>query len=348
MKNQEIRDLVRVKLPSRVGVSSIANLIEISNQIMTTAGDVELDCSEVHFFDPFGMTLLVALLESIDDKREVSMPWLSLGIASYLDRMDFFSRLNIQGVEVPANRARSDLQGTLLEITMVRNGESSEQIADRLATAVVGKIVGRGPEPVDFDKPESEFDRYYKPIRYALSELIENALTHARRDGHHDASVWIASQYYNYAQGGMVQIAVVDNGCGFLATLRNHAEVREPTHASAILAALKPRVSCNRDLGPYGESVNQGVGLTTTARIAKATGGDIHIVSGDALVRENNNPATKRRDRSVSLPAAWNGVAISATFDRAMLPNIRISDLLPKDGIDQPGSPQKVNLNFID
>ena len=63
----------------------------------------------------------------------------------------------------------------------------------------------------------------------------------------------------------------------------DHPELQEKTHAAAIRTALKPKVGCNRDIGPFGESVNEGVGLTTTVRIAKATGGDVHIVSGDTL-----------------------------------------------------------------
>ena len=182
----------------------------------------------------------------------------------------------------------------------------------------------------DPEVPDTEYDQYYRPLRYALSELIENALTHARRQGAFDSSVWVAAQYYKDAQtGGRVQVAVVDNGCGFLATLQHHPELPEKTHGAAIRTALKPKVSCNRDIGPFGESVNEGVGLTTAVRISKATGGDVHIVSGDALFFECGGIAIKRSEQLRPLPSKWDGVAISATFICKKLPSVSIPDLLP-------------------
>ena len=324
-----------VALPKTVGVSNLASLIEALSQIGAGEGDVKLNCANVNFVDPLGMTVLAAALEPLDKRRRVSMPWLKTSTASYLERMDFFNGIPVDGVNLPQNRARNDQRSNLLEITRVVDSGKSEAVADQLATAIVGKIIGRGPKPVDFNAPDTEYLQYYKPLRYALSELIENALTHARREGAFNASVWVAAQYYK-DQGGRIQVAVVDNGCGFLATLQNHTELREKTHAEAIKTALKPKVSCNRDIGPFGESVNEGVGLTTTVRIAKATGGSVHIVSGDAIFTEGELSGVKRRDQVQPLGGAWNGVAISATFVCQKLPGIRIDQLLPP--VDLPKS----------
>lgn len=313
-----------------------------------SGGDIELDCSEVRFFDPLGMTVLVAAIESLDSNRQVAMPWLSRRTTSYLERMDFFERIDVHGVELPQNRQRNDQRHKLLEITKVGDGESSEALADRLANAIVVGIIGRQARPTSFTAPDLEFEGHYIPLRYALSELLENALTHARRHGRGGASVWVACQYYKSANGGKVQIAVVDNGCGFLATLRAHEELVEASHAGAILTALKPMVSCNRDIGPYAESINEGVGLTTTVKIAKATGGAVHIVSGDALVTESSLGPIKRGDRAQLLPACWDGVAISATFEQQHLPNIRIGDLLPEVKHGKQTIPVPVALRFDD
>lgn len=125
----------------------------------------------------------------------------------------------------------------------------------------------------------------------------------------------MAAQYYKDVQtGGRVQVAVVDNGCGFLATLLNHPALPEKTHDAAIRTALRPKVSCNRDMGPFGESVNEGVGLTTTVRISKATGGAVHIVSGDALLLEGSVACAKRRDQVRALHGQWGGVCYFRNF----------------------------------
>lgn len=328
MSAQSNNQAICVSLPKTVGTNHLASLIEALSQIGTGAGDVELNCAEVNFVDPLGMTVLAAVLEPLDKQRRVSMPWLKNSTAGYLERMDFFNGINVDDVNIPQNRTRHDQRGNLLEITRVTDASKSEAVADQLATAIVGKIIGRGPKPFNFNAPDTEYDQYYRPLRYALSELLENALTHAKREGAFNASVWVAAQYYK-DQGGRIQVAVVDNGCGFLATLQNHVELRAKTHADAIRTALQPKVSCNRDMGLFGQSVNEGVGLTTTVRIAKETGGVVHIVSGDALYIDGEQSQVKRRDKLQHLGGAWNGVAISATFLCHKLPGIRIDQLLP-------------------
>lgn len=319
-----------VPLPKTVGVDNLASLIEALSPIGTGAGDIELDCANVNFVDPLGMTVLAAVLEPLAKRRRVTMLWLETRIAGYLERMDFFNGIPIEGVNIPKNRNRNNQRSKLLEITRVVDSGKSEAVTDQLATAIVGQIIGRGPKPIDFNVPDTEYDQYYKPLRYVLSELLENALTHARREGARDASVWVAAQYYKDQQSsGRIQVAVVDNGCGFLATLKNHAELRAKTHAEAIRTALKPKVSCNRDMGPFGESVNEGVGLTTTVRIARATGGTVHIVSGDAIYTDSEITGVKRCDQVKLLNGTWSGVAISANFACQKLPGIRIDQLLP-------------------
>lgn len=141
------------------------------------------------------MTVLVAVLETLGEGRRIAMPWLPTSIASYLERMDFFSGIQVDGVELQQNRTRHAQRGNLLEITRVRESSTSEIVVDQLATAIVSKIIGRGHNPVNFNAPDTEYDQYYRPLRYALSELIENALTHARREGAFNSSVWVAAQY---------------------------------------------------------------------------------------------------------------------------------------------------------
>lgn len=322
---------VTLILPESVGVRHISLLVSALSQVRTSLGNVELDCSNVQFFDPLGITALAAAIkEALSQGRRVAMPWLATNITSYLERMNFFVDMDVAAVDVPQNRTRNDQRGNLLEVTHIVDASTSEAVADQLAAAIVTMVIGRGQKPLDFKVPDTEYDQYYRPLRYALSELIENALTHARREGAFNSSVWVAAQYYKDAQtGGRVQVAVVDTGCGFLATLQNHPELQEKTHGAAIRTALKPKVSCNRDIGPFGESVNEGVGLTTTVKMSEATGGDVHIISGDALFLVGGVAAGKRSDQVRPLPSKWDGVAISATFICQKLPLIHIADLLP-------------------
>lgn len=290
--------------------------------------------------------MLACILETTATGRVIRMPWLKRSTTSYLERMDFFERIEVSDVDIPTNRIRHDRRASLLEIQRIFGNEASEPVADQLATTIASTILGRPPKPFSFASPDTEHEQYYLPLRYSLSELIENASTHARRNGRSNAGVWIASQYLRSPE--KIQIAVIDNGCGFLSTLRDHPELPEKTHSSAILTALKPKVSCNRDYGPFLESVNEGVGLTTTVRIAKATSGTVHIVSGDALVLETTTGTLKRRDRATTLPATWEGVAISITFEPARLPGVKVRDHLPPVEGPTHKSPSSVALRFVD
>jgi anti-sigma regulatory factor (Ser/Thr protein kinase) len=158
-------------------------------------------------------------------------------------------------------------------------------------------------------------------IQYVLSELLSNALTHAQRHGFRGtARVWTAAQYY--PSRDKVRLAVVDTGCGLLATLRGHPRLEAETHFAAISAALQPRVSCNRNLGVRQDTVNQGVGLTTVRRIADHSSGDMLVLTGDAYQRQREGGLL--RDN-----AAWQGVATAVEMRREALCGLRISELLP-------------------
>ena len=333
-----------IKLPKTLGVNYIRDLLQVCGKIRSSTENVELDCSEVSFIDPLGLTLLSSTLETIDPSRKISMPWLSVNLTSYLSRMDFFLRRNIDGVDI-IQQNRNNRKDRLVELTILTDSAESERVAERMATAITGSITKRTPKNDDFSNPDTEYYQYYDPIRYSISELLENALTHARRQGKITAAVWLAAQYYSPDR---VHISVVDNGCGFLGSLSAHPELQEKTHSAAIQLALKPRISCNRDMGPFASSENQGVGLTTTYRISKESAGEILIASGDSLFHDSGEGYTRRNKRISSAGSYWQGVAISATFTRANLPLIRIPELLPDTEGSTTDGNSSIALRFVD
>jgi hypothetical protein len=257
---------------------------------------------------------------------------LNAQLSGYLQRMDVF-----HGVELvdcpPIQGQRHDRADALVEVTRLEQRRDVDSAALRLTRALVGRMPVANPnEQPDEMTGYTEADRLAEPIQYAFNELLENALTHARRAGYGNACVWVACQYY--PSSDLVRLGVVDNGCGFLATLRGHPALHQETHLAAILAALQPRVSCNRDLGLRADSVNQGVGLTTTQRIAASAGGRLYIASGDAI----HSAASYRH---LAGGACWQGVAIALVCKRQRLPEVHLRDLLP------PLEPQpRVRLRF--
>lgn len=281
-----------------------------------------IDASGLKFADPFGLTLLGASFHELNGwGQRVIVRGLSADVGGYLQRMDLFTGVELRDC-APVTMRRHNRQDALVELTCILDKDAANDAARRLTSALVGAVPGvdRNEAP-DLMTGLTQTDRLGMPIQYVLSELLENALTHARRAGHQRARVWVAGQYYPTQD--VVRLAVTDNGCGFLETLRSHPNLKRKTHRDAILTAMQARISCNRDLGVREDTENQGVGLTMVVRIVRSTGGKALIVSGDAY----HDPAMT----GGLLPegAFWQGVAISLELRRDRLGDIRIAELLP-------------------
>ncbi|WP_232107054.1 ATP-binding protein [Pseudomonas putida] len=298
-----------IAFPKSFSSSDPTQVISLCTQINSTEGNVVLDASELEFIDPMGLAALRATLESLPDEKKYHVRWMREHLIEYLVRMDFFQNLDVDGVDTSMDPLADP--DNCVELVRVDDGKS-EEIASRLVHAMFG-----------CDDVGTDQDPYRKPIEYALKELLENALSHARKEGRGGASVWVACQHF--PTNGTVRIAIVDNGCGFLATLREHHQLPEQSHSAAIQTALLPRVSCNR--GPLvayeTDSQNQGVGLTTTAKIAEAAGGTLIVASGNAWVH------TASGATAVDPKLDWHGVAIAFSCNRDMLPLVNIPALLP-------------------
>lgn len=306
-------------LPYSIGSRDLPSLFSLCAQIKKCQdSNIILNASRVEFIDPQGFTILAALLSSRSSLR-ISMPWLSTKIAGYMSRMDFFKYLDIQDVEIP-EYARHDQREGLTELTCVESYADSDVVANKLADAITGSLTNAP----DSENANSQFGRFRHPIWYSLSELLDNSLTHARQQQNQRATVWVAAQYYK--SSGFVKMSVVDNGCGMLATLKNHPQLTEKSHFGAISTALIPKVSCNRDGMLYNTHGNQGVGLTTTARIAKSAAGGLTISSGDSYL------LTSSRVGGIwPHEGHWDGVSIGFSCRRRALPSIRLRELLPKE-----------------
>lgn len=317
-------------LPKSLGSSDFTGLFSVCSAVAATPGPVVLDASQVEFIDPFGLTVLAALLEP-RRSQEIDMVWLCRDVAGYMHRMNFFDRCRLASVDVPAYE-RHDRSRSLTEVCCVRDEHCVDDAARKLAEAILGDIRG-----VDRDAPRdertgmNEYEQFRHPLNYALVELLLNALTHARREGRGSARVWVASQYYPARD--LVRVGIVDDGCGFLATLQHHPKLRSKTHLGAIEAALEKFVSCNREAGKAGSS-NEGVGLTATAKIAQMAGGGLALVSG------NGYHNTRGGSKTLEGGARWSGVAIAFSFRRSLLPKVRVEDALPN--LDSP----LVNVRF--
>ena len=315
-----------ISLPCYLTARSPLESISVCREILDSDDDVGIDASRLKFADPFGIALLGAAFHGIQSQGfAVSVSGLNTDAGQYLRRMDVFHGVTI--LESQPSLQRHNRSDSLVELTFLDNANGVDPVARKLAHAIVGTFPDIDPgEPPDEMSGYTTFDRLVEPLQYVLSELLENALTHARRAGYHNANVWVAAQFFPTKK--IIRLAVVDNGCGFLRSLRGHAELKHDSHHAAILLALRPRVSCNRELGILPSTINQGVGLTTARRIIERAGGRMLIVSGDAA--HQSEKASSSYSSSNGRVPWWQGVAIGIEMRRDLLKDVRLRELLPE------------------
>lgn len=306
-------------LPERVSVYNLGTLIELKNTIVASEeSKIVIDASRLRYIDPAGLCVLTVLANQLGHLDiELELRGLAQQMAQYLERMDLFRNCSIGGAP-SFTGARRESEGRFVELQCLDAIRDAAEAAPKLARTLVGKIddVRLDTRP-DEMTGRSEVDLIEGPLNYVLGELVENALTHAKGRGFAGARAWIAAQYYPKSK--KVRLAVVDDGCGFLESLRGHDALKEQSHAAAIEAALEPRVSRNRELGAGRDSVNQGVGLTVTRQIAMTSGGFMTLFSGDGWIADAVGAERERK----TIPR-WQGAGVYMELQRERLRDVDI------------------------
>ena len=298
---------------------------------------IKLDCSQLRFVDPLGLCALAHTLETLEAVGiEVHVEELSANLSGYLDRMDLFKACKVTGAASMVGMRRSR-ETSLVELRSLDDHARVDELASRLTTAVVGGM----PEVGCVEDPDGMYanpmEQLSVTLQYVLVELLENALTHGRTRGYNTAKVWVAAQYYPRKEN--IRLAIVDNGCGFLETLRGHPKLAHEMHLDAIETALAPRVSRNRDVDLGTDARNQGIGLTMIREIARNSRGKMSLCSGDGWLLDVHTGKTFRN----TIPP-WQGVAASLELYRPSLLAVNISSITR--GL--PGYEVSLDLRFED
>lgn len=285
-----------------------------------SADTISCDAVDLQFVDPVGLCLLAATCHRLATQgKKLRLENVSPAIAGYLARMDLFKAC---GIEYKENFTRHDRQTDLVEICVADKTAEGDILANKIVTALVGATPGYDPHAAPDEMTGYQPQDYlYKPLHYLFSELLENALTHAKRAGYKDARAWVAAQYY--LRNDRIRLAVVDDGCGLLRSLERHPRLPEKSHKAAIRLAFEPRVTCNPDLEVRpNETVNQGVGLTVIREIVVRGRGALRLVSGDTMLeliggREKTCPITP-----------WQGVVLALEFKRDLLRKVNVGHII--------------------
>ncbi len=314
-----------ILLPAILNTRNYSTCLSVADQIMKSQeGVVQLDAHNLMFVDPFGLSLLASVGTQIHKKnKHIEIINLHPSKLSYLYRMDLLNQPWIRAEQMPTV-GRNNMSHALVELKNLSDINLVDRYANQIAEAIVGGI----PQ-LDKDEPPDEmtgykrWDKVVEPLCHIFTELLNNALTHGRRQKYSDSSVWISAQYFQSKD--KICIGIVDDGCGILGSLYGHEKLISESDTAAIMLALQPRVSCNREVGLATHTNNAGIGLTTSYRIAKRSNGEMLIVSG----RSGVDVDARRNDFIAENLPKWQGTALSITLNRSQMEKINIRDLMP-------------------
>ena len=139
-------------------------------------------------------------------------------------------------------------------------------------------------------------------MRYSIIELLRNVVQHSRCQ-----TGGVVSAVY-YREKGMVEITVVDHGCGIRTALcGRYPEIK--TDQKAVKFALQPHVSGTFSSGAYGSMINNaGLGLFFIKEIVSSGCGGLFLGSGDQLVNVwGDEDWEARKEYHMSAKGGWRG-----------------------------------------
>lgn len=259
---------------------------------------ITLDLGAIKFAGAGAMACLKALLANGQQR------WPEDGCAlaehtnqdsiKYLSRMDFFTGeirwCRPPGIEV----IRHDETGRFLPIRNLRDQCETPEAAKQIVQCLE---VASGASA--------------NTIKYALSEIMDNALQHAASA----TGTYVAAQLF--PRRDCVNAVIVDTGIGIRRHLAGHPQYRGlHDDLEALRIALTPNVT-----GTYipdraearmdYANENQGIGLSVTDQIAKRSGrGVIYVWSGHALYRSNAGVE--------EMPVSWPGTVVFLHLPRTI------------------------------
>jgi hypothetical protein len=243
---------------------------QVVEQLAAVPRDAKLlvDARHTRWASPYGLTALLALGQSWDDRASFAVPEAE-DAASYWARAGFFKHADeIYDLHGSVPRVRGGESSVLLEITPVVKSEDVHEVVGRIQQKAQ-QILSR---ELNIDAKATV------GFAMTLSEICQNIVEHAGRGG------WVGVQAYTYkkrlANRRVVVIAVCDAGCGFRQSLESApGRVRNDRwdDAAALEEAVIRGVSRFRDPG-------RGQGLAGVRRYIGRWDGKVSVRSGTAKI----------------------------------------------------------------
>ena len=193
-----------------------------------------VECNAEHLVtaEPVALCLLAASFGQLERRGQCArIRGLRPEVKQNLQRLDvlgdWLEESPFRTLKYRADGAQSDLRACRVTTLGQANelaGALSREIAAFIPSDDLDAVIDSDPTLVRYRVVE-------QPLEYIITELLDNSLNHGRAGGFSHVRAWVAAQYYHV--GDLLRVAVVDDGCGFLQSLKNHSKVIPKTHQNA-------------------------------------------------------------------------------------------------------------------
>ena len=194
----------------------------------------------------------------------------------YLQRMNFYSAL---GLNLSEDFARHQAADRLQEIC---------NLTSKSSMTIVNNILLIIKEKIKIDK------NLWGTLSYCFWEIVDNIQLHA------ESSIGGYTVVQYYPSKHIVEIDLVDAGCGILTSMKKNQQFLTISEATALVLCIQEGIT---------DGDGCGNGLYHTTRFIKANKGDFYIYSGHHMLYIRNGKL------SVKSVPFWHGTAIHIEID---------------------------------
>lgn len=299
--------VLTITIPSRL---TPAELLPFSTQLRAAAAEESylLDFRGVGHVEPFGMLFLAALIRQfVRSRRQLQGKNCEIRVANYADKtyaswMGLFKSFGLDHGNDPGEASGSGTYIPLTRLTVSRIiGEARDEYVHH------GEVIESEARRIAHILTRDDDGDITKTLTYALREIMRNVVEHGET-----SHIWYAAQYW--PTKSRVEVSILDEGVGLLASLRRNPRLNVDSNQKAIFMALQPGVSGvakEKRRRSDGDWVNSGYGLFMTSSLCQV-GGDFTICSDtDALRLDADAPRF--------LDCAFQGVAIRMVLDTSKI-----------------------------
>lgn len=281
-------------------------------------GELELDGQNVVTVQPVGLCMLGVAARIAERKgRALRVRGLRGSACNVLSKW---------GIPTEAHAATEGTQtdsGTITAGTLVRSAGQANEAVNEVANLIAQFVPNEDKDQLSRDGYDVRIHSTIQPaLAHILSELVDNVFSHAATTEFRAPCAWLAVQ--TYSVGDLIRVAVVDDGCGLLGSLRGLYEDPPTNHFEATVRAFQPFVSSKGARIMYAERCHMGLGLTVCREICRRLRGTIYAATGNAWV---TNPGLSDQSSQRAEPF-FQGTVISLEFHRRAVTNRTLQEAI--------------------